>query len=239
MQDQRAQEPDPDRLLDYTSQVHQRLQGWRLLIATANRAYSILLTLQLQKARPEPPFLPQQLLAVCGSCDALRRHLPADASDVLLLTEVTLKDGSVLPSLEELRQRMNPPRILVVMAQPVQAAVARAIWRVGVDALVCSDNYGSGELASALAAIGQHRRYLGPAFADLLDDDGPASDALSQRELDVLPLLAQRLTNRQIAARLQIAEVTARDHVQRIIQKLQASDRTAAAALAVRLGMVP
>ena len=75
-------------------------------------------------------------------------------------------------------------------------------------------------------------------MAGLLQSDGAAPDALSRRELEVLPLLADGLTNRQIAARLQIAEVTARDHVQRILQKLQVSDRAAAAALAVKLGLV-
>lgn len=239
MQDNRAQDPDPERLRDYTGQVHQLLQGWWLLIATAHRAYANLLTLQLQEAQPEPPLLPQRLLAVCESCAALRAHLPADAANVLLLTEVSLKDGSVLPLLQELRQGEHPPRILVAMAEPLQAALARAAWRVGVDALICSDHYGSGELVRALAAVTQQRRYWGSAFAGLLADDGPANDALSQRELEVLPLLTQGLTNRQIAARLQIAEVTARDHVQRIMQKLQVSDRTAAAALAVRLGLVP
>lgn len=231
---------DQQRLRDYTAlQVHQHLQGWRLLIATAHRAYANLLTLQLQEAQPDPPLLPQCLLAVCETCDALRAHLPAETANVLLLTEISLKDGPVLPLLQELRQREHPPCILVAMAEPLQAALARAAWRLGVNALVCSDHYGSGELVGALEAVAQQRRYRGPAFAGLLDDGGPASDALSQRELEVMPLLAQGLTNRQIAARLQIAEVTARDHVQRIMQKLQVGDRTAAAALAVRMGLVP
>lgn len=239
MQDHNFPELDPERLHDYTGKVHQLLQGWRLLIATAHRAYANLLTLQLQQTQPHPPSLPQRLLAVCESCGDLRAHLPADTADVLLFTELSLKDGSVLPLLQELRQRVNPPRILVAMAEPLQTALARAAWRLGVDALICSDHYGQGELARALEAVVQQRRYWGPAFAGLLMEAGLASDALSQRELEVLPLLAQGLTNRQIAARLQIAEVTARDHVQRILQKLQVSDRTAAAALAVRLGLVP
>ena len=238
MQDQPGQVPDPQRLRDFTGRVHQHLQGWRLLIATAHRAYANLLTLQLLEPQPDPPALPQRLLAVCESCDGLRAHLPMDAADVLLFTEISLKDGSVLPLVQELLQRPNPPRILVAMSEPLQASLARAAWRLGVDALICSDHYGSGELVRALEAVAQQRRYSGPAFDGLLADDGPASDALSPRELEVLPLLAQGLTNRQIAAQLQIAEVTARDHVQRILQKLQVSDRTAAAALALRLGLV-
>jgi DNA-binding NarL/FixJ family response regulator len=46
------------------------------------------------------------------------------------------------------------------------------------------------------------------------------------------------LTNRQIAERLVVAEVTARDHVQRILRKLAVNDRTAAAVIGLRLGLL-
>jgi len=126
----------------------------------------------------------------------------------------------------------------LAMAAPFQPALVRAAWRAGVSGLLCTDDYGNGELTRALVALGHGERYCGPTLAGLLEREGAASDALSRRELEVLPLLADGLTNRQIAERLQIAEVTARDHVQRILQKLQVSDRAAAAALAVRLGLV-
>ena len=67
---------------------------------------------------------------------------------------------------------------------------------------------------------------------------GPAHDSLSSREQEVLQLLAQGLTNRQIGIDLGIAEVTARDHVKHILQKLQVADRTAAAVMAMRLGYI-
>jgi len=231
-------DPDPQRLLDYTGQVHRRLQCWRLVIATAHRPYANLLALQLGDPQPRPPSLPQRLLAICDTAAAVREQLPADAGDVLLFVEETLRDGSVLPLVEELLQRPVPPAILLSMAQPLQSALTQAAWRAGVQALVCSDDYGNGELARALTAINQAERYCGPAFVPLLNRQGPAADALSRRELEVLPLLAEGLSNRQIGERLRIAEVTARDHVQKILHKLQVSDRAAAAALAVRLGLV-
>ena len=231
-----AAQPEPRQLVEFTAQVHQLLQDWRLLIATTHRAYANVLVLQLRDPRPDLPLLPQRLLAVCDSLEELHRHLPDDAADVLLFTEPTLRDGSVLPWIAPWRERPQPPRILLAMAKPLQPPLARLAWRDGVDALLCSDDYGNGELVRALEAMGRGERYRGATY-DALFGQGP--DVLSRRELEVLPLLAEGFTNRQIAQRLQIAEVTARDHVQHILQKLQVGDRTAAAALAVRLGLAP
>jgi len=127
---------------------------------------------------------------------------------------------------------------MLAMATPHQPGLVKAAWLAQVNALVWSDDYGNGELPRPLVALSKGERYWRPPLAALLESEGAAPDALSRRELEVLPLLADGLTNRQIAAKLQIAEVTARDHVQRILQKLQVSDRAAAAALAVKLGLV-
>jgi DNA-binding NarL/FixJ family response regulator len=64
------------------------------------------------------------------------------------------------------------------------------------------------------------------------------ANTLTPREQEVLALVAEGLTNRQIAERLVVAEVTARDHVQHIIHKLAVPDRTAAAVQAMRLGLL-
>mgnify|MGYP003341951027 CR=1 FL=1 len=65
---------------------------------------------------------------------------------------------------------------------------------------------------------------------------------LAHDEREVLQLVVEGLTNRQIAERLVVAEVTARDHVQRILRKLAVADRTAAAVLPrdrwARVGLV-
>lgn len=207
-------------------------------MATAHRPFATLLRLQLAAPQVLPPFREQRLVAVCETAADLLEQLPSDASDVLVLMDETLRDGSTLPLLQVLLQRTSPPTIMLAMAAPLQAALVRAAWRTGVHALLCSDEFGNGELLRAMQALTQNERYCGPAFADLMAAPGPAFDALSRRELEVLPLLAEGCSNRQIAERLQIADVTARDHVQHILQKLQVSDRAAAAALAVRLGLV-
>jgi len=226
------------RLLESTGALHQHLQPWQLLIATSHRPYANLLALELGNPNPEPPLLPQRLLAICDSSSAVFEALPSDTSDVLIFLDEILRDGPVLPLLEELQKHSPTPKTMLAMATPLQPALVKAAWRAQVNALVCSDDYGNGELTRALVALSKGERYCGPTLAALLESEGAAPDALSRRELEVLPLLADGLTNRQIAAKLQIAEVTARDHVQRILQKLQVSDRAAAAALAVKLGLV-
>jgi DNA-binding NarL/FixJ family response regulator len=62
-------------------------------------------------------------------------------------------------------------------------------------------------------------------------------DPLSERELQVLRLLIQGLTNRQISARLYLAEGTVKNYVTNILQKLGVQDRTQAALLARELGL--
>ena len=64
------------------------------------------------------------------------------------------------------------------------------------------------------------------------------SRPLSAREEEVLKLLATGETNRQIARRLFVSEETVKSHVASILRKLEVSDRTSAAVLAVRAGLV-
>ena len=64
------------------------------------------------------------------------------------------------------------------------------------------------------------------------------ADGLSPRELDVLRLLARGLSNADIAQRLYLSEGTVRNYVSAILAKLDVSDRTQAAVLALRHGLV-
>jgi len=61
---------------------------------------------------------------------------------------------------------------------------------------------------------------------------------LSAREFEVLGLLVEGMTNKDIGAKLYITEDTAKKHVQNIIYKMQVSDRTQAAVKAIRMGLM-
>jgi DNA-binding NarL/FixJ family response regulator len=64
------------------------------------------------------------------------------------------------------------------------------------------------------------------------------ADPLSEREVEILELMAQGFTNREIAARLSLAEGTVKNYVTTILQKLGARDRTQAALRARELGLL-
>lgn len=69
--------------------------------------------------------------------------------------------------------------------------------------------------------------------------DGPAPGGLSEREIEVLRLVAAGMTNRAIAARLYISERTVHRHINNIFGRIGVNSRAAAAAYAVQHGLLP
>jgi NarL family two-component system response regulator LiaR len=98
-------------------------------------------------------------------------------------------------------------------------------------------------LAEAIREAHRGRPVLHPDVAARLmrrvaDPGGPATERLTPREREVLRLVVEGYANKQIARRLLITEKTVKTHVSSILQKLGVPDRTAAAVLAIRQGLV-
>ncbi len=105
------------------------------------------------------------------------------------------------------------------------------------------------ELAATIRRVHQGESFIQPQVATKLlmefgrrgtSAKGPSGEEgeLSQRELDVLKLLAQGASNRDIAARLVLAEGTIKNHVSSILLKLHAANRTQAANMARERGLI-
>jgi len=101
---------------------------------------------------------------------------------------------------------------------------------------------GRRELLAAVRAVRNGGSVLAPALLRELANPAPAEripvDALTRVELDTLALLAAGLTNREIAERMRWSVGTVKKYVQRILEKLNVSDRTQAAVVAVRQGLL-
>ncbi len=82
-----------------------------------------------------------------------------------------------------------------------------------------------------------HESLTGPPTPDRKCDEGPLVESLTPREVEVLGLLVVGKTNRQIAQEMYISLSTVKTHVERIIRKLEVSDRTQAAVRAVEMGL--
>jgi DNA-binding NarL/FixJ family response regulator len=100
------------------------------------------------------------------------------------------------------------------------------------------------EVAAAIRAARRGEVHLDPVIArqltrSLVISRASTLDSLTDREREVLVLVAQGLSNRQIADALVISERTARSHVSNILMKLGLASRTQAALLAIREGIAP
>jgi len=98
------------------------------------------------------------------------------------------------------------------------------------------------DLVSAIRSVASGDAFLAPAaqrqLMELLRKPQAARDTLTAREHDVLKLVAEGLSNKQIANRLHLTEGTVKGYVSQILAKLRLEDRTQIALYAVRTGMV-
>jgi len=109
--------------------------------------------------------------------------------------------------------------------------LAREVLAAGASALVLKEAP-LAELARALEAVLAGGAYLDPALAP----DGPGP--LTERELAVLELLAEGLPHEEIGRRLGITAETVRSHLRKSCDRLGATTRTQAVAIALRMGLI-
>jgi len=97
------------------------------------------------------------------------------------------------------------------------------------------------ELRRGVRAAARGEAVLSPSVATRLVGQvrEPAREPLSQRELDILGLIARGCSNREAAARLFISEATVKTHVLHIYAKLGVNDRAAAVAAGFERGLLP
>ena len=98
------------------------------------------------------------------------------------------------------------------------------------------------ELVAAIRAVQRGESYLDPALSSALNDLGEGETGrladLTEREIEVLKLVAEGLTNRQIAAQLIISVKTVQSHRTNIMEKLDLHDRTDLVKYAIRRGLI-
>lgn len=167
---------------------------------------------------------------------AAHRELP----DVVLLDLVMPRLDGVLATSRITRQ--YPEVRVVVLTSFGEMERVHAALASGAAGYLLK-NAGPTEVAAAIQAAARDGVYLDPAVARRLTremNSAPTGlNALTERERDVLVLIANGRSNQEIADELVISERTARTHVSNVLRKLQLSSRTQAALVAVREGLVP
>lgn len=172
------------------------------------------------------------VVASATTCAELVSAVAEHHPDVVV-ADVTMPDGSVLDSLADVRAASPSTRVLLLSATDDPAAVSTALERGAAGFL--SKETDSDLLAAHVRDVAAGKTVLdarsAAAVAAQLREPSSA-DALSAREAEVLRLVAEGLSNPEIAARLFVAASTVKTHLDRAYAKLGVNDRAAAVARA-------
>jgi DNA-binding NarL/FixJ family response regulator len=166
--------------------------------------------------------------------DALRMAAALEPDVVLLDLELPDLDG--LAVLRRLKALDRPMAVVVVTMHDDPALVRRAV-EGGASGYVLK-GVGRGELLSALEAVRHGGSVFDPSLLRATLAGPGGGEALTSIEQEMLRLVAQGLTNREIGKRLHWSVGTVKKYLQRTLEKLGAADRTQAAVEAVKRGLL-
>ena len=186
----------------------------------------------------------QVVAEAANGLEAVRQAALVDPDVVLMDIRMPELDG--LAATEQIRRRSDAPTIVVLTTFDQNEYIYRAL-RAGAAGFLLKDAPSS-RLIAAVRAAATGDSLIEPSITRRLVEGlvqptvaaGPPASLtqLTERELDVLRLLARGLSNAEIAAEMVIAETTVKTHVARILAKLGVRDRVQAVVVAYESGFV-
>jgi DNA-binding NarL/FixJ family response regulator len=185
-------------------------------------------------------FQGDQDFAVVGEAadgaEAVRLAVELDPDVILMDLHMPGVDGA--KAIQQLADRGSRARVLVLTTYDTDADVVPAL-EAGATGYLLKDAPRA-ELVRAIRSAERGESVLAPSVATRLVSQlrSRSEDSLSDRELEVLALIAQGETNRGAAARLFISEATVKTHLLHIYEKLGVGDRAAAVARAYERGLL-
>lgn len=156
----------------------------------------------------------------------------------LVLMDLDLPEGSGLEALSAIHAKTPSMAVVILSAMEDQTMVSRAM-ELGARGFIPKS--ASGEvMLNSLRLVLSGGICLPPGYGEAGRGEGDGQmPNLTQRQLEVLRLMAQGNSNKEIARELGISENTVRVHISAIISAMDATNRTEAAYSAMRLGLIP
>jgi DNA-binding NarL/FixJ family response regulator len=183
-----------------------------------------------------------EVVGLAGDGDEALQMIPSVKPDVVLM-DLKMPVMNGIQATHHIRTQYPDARVLVLTTYDADQWVFDAI-RSGAAGYLLKDTPRDG-LIAAIKGTAEGKTHVDPNVAGKLfvqvsktpAEDTTVTASLSEREREVLSLLARGLSNADIAARLFLSEGTVRNYVSAIFVKLGVSDRTQAAVLALKYGL--
>ncbi|MFU2080358.1 two-component system response regulator NarL [Avibacterium avium] len=159
-------------------------------------------------------------------------NLALQTSPDLIILDLNMKGLSGIDTLKALREENIDARIIILTVSDAKNDVF-ALVDAGADGYLLKDTEPD-LLLRQIKRIAQGEVILSDSIKDLLLEQRPEQDpiyTLTDREMDVLRLIATGLSNKQIAAQLFISEETVKVHIRNLLRKLNVHSRVAATVL--------
>ena len=175
----------------------------------------------------------QRDMAVVGQVangeEAVREALRLRPDIVIMDLMMPVKDG--IAATGEIKSALPDTEVLVLTTYATTDGIANALSSGARGAVFKSD--ANGELLTAIRAVAGGQKFVSPAIKRQFASDPPA-DPLSPRQSDILKGIVDGKSNADIARELGISQTVVRDHASVIFSKLGVTNRTEAAAAALR-----
>lgn len=165
-------------------------------------------------------------------------QLAEELKPEIVLMDLRMPQVDGVTAIREIKSSQAETQILVLTTYDSDADILPAI-EAGATGYLLKDSSRE-ELYGAIRATARGDTVLAPTVAARLVGQmrAPAEERLSSRELEVLQLVAEGASNKDIASRLHISQATVKSHLIHIFGKLGVSDRTAAVTVALQRGIM-
>lgn len=167
-------------------------------------------------------------------------EMTASLSPDVVLLDVSMPEGGGIAALRKITAMENPPKVAMLTVSEEDDDVMQAL-KAGASGYILK-GVGSRELVSLVKDLAQGQSYVSPALAarilNAMRADGRQKksenpiDDLSKREEDILKLVAEGQSNKEVGRALELQEKTVKHYMTSILQKLHVRNRVEAAVLA-------
>jgi DNA-binding NarL/FixJ family response regulator len=181
-------------------------------------------------------------ISIVGDSDSVSAASLTRARPDLILLDLDGRAVELTEALALCRQAAPQARVCVLSMRP-QAELMQRCLAAGAEGYIIKD-VTPAELMRAVKMVAAGETYVDPRVAGGLlrrrsmSNGRPDLDELSVRETEVIRLIAEGLSNKEISARLNLSEKTVKNHISRIFSKLNIFARAQAAVHAIKIGLV-